>query len=155
MCIISRPDRPDSVDGAPFSHLFRIDSRTLDVDYSSKGGVYGKKIQEKCISFVSEYRHLFSSVRQAIIQCSAYHKISSRQIRRWWKHFEFYYEVPDVTRKFYLKLRKTSPSGTFSSGSSVFSRNTELLGQLESILKNYPEYYLDQFCQNSPYHCGC
>ena len=145
--LLSR-DTSNLINDAPISHLFTHDRRTLDSRDSDTGGLYGRKTQEKCIGYIHDMNCLTESAHHAIQLCVSKYSIAKRTLYRWWKHFQFYNEVPFVTREFYSKLRKKGPCNTFQSQGSIFTADPTLLDQLSSIHKSHPEYYLDQFVEH-------
>lgn len=62
-------------------------------------------------------------------------------IRRWHKHFKTFGEVPCITRQWSLKFLRLA--GVRYIRSRAFQ--PEHFVALEQILKEHPEYYLDEF----------
>ena len=105
---------------------------------------YGKNVQEDCIDIIVElrYDHPAVPLEKLFRRVSSSHRVSTRTIRRWFKHYLMWGEYPHETKVKILRFKKKSK---FNITTGLVNDN--IISTLDAIVKKSPELYLDEIAE--------
>ena len=129
----------------PISHIFRednLDDITLPGSQRIYGFALGRGTEKKTFQWTLKHLPSYSSLRKCLRVAADKFSVGLRTLYHWWKHYQFYDELPSETRAFYNSLKRRG--GYFRCGLNMFTDN-HLLQMLKDTLLKHPEHYLDQF----------
>jgi len=110
------------------------------------GNYFNKRVEEDCIESIerllAESYHVRPKMKPVFRRVKSRYSISTRALRKLWKHYAYWSEVPAITREKVRRFRRLSRKWR-----RTRVINDTIVNALQSIVDDNPELYLDEIVE--------